>query len=89
MKDKLMELAVKLFLTKSTAKTLVKFANERLANVCNLEGKETYIGYTEDAMKELAIRAESLSDDGKITADELDRINSYDLYLIDKYWKEA
>ena len=89
MKEKLMELAVKLFLTKSTAKTLVKYANEKLAKVCNLQGKETYIGYTEDAMKELAIRAESLSDDGKINAEELEQINNFDLYLIDKYWKEG
>lgn len=88
MKDKLLELAVKLFLTKNAAKTIIKAANERLAKVCNLEGKEKYIGYTEDAMKELAIRAECLSDDGKINDAELARINEFDCALVDKYWKE-
>jgi hypothetical protein len=88
MKEKLLELAVSLFLNKETAKTLIKTVNGRLAKVCNLRGKEVYFGYTEDAMKELAIRAESLSDDGLITESELERINDFDCALVDKYWKE-
>ena len=88
MKDKLLKLALSLFLTKNNTKILIHTANERLAKVCNLEGKEKYIGYTEDAMKEIALRAECLSDDGKIGDDELARINAFDDALVDKYWKE-
>ena len=88
MKDKLLKLALSLFLTKSNTKALIHAANERLAKMCNLEGKEKYIGYTEDAMKEIALRAECLSDDGKIGEDELARINAFDDALVDKYWKE-
>lgn len=87
MKQKLLELAISLFLTKDNAKTLIHAVNERLANVCKLKGKETYIGYTEDAMKELALRAECLSDDGVIGDDELARINAFDDALVDKYWR--
>ena len=88
MKEKLLNLALSLFLTKSSAKVLIHAVNERLAKVCNLEGRETYIGYMEDAMKEIALRAECLSDDGKIGDDELARINALDDALVDKYWKE-
>ena len=88
MKDKLLKLALSLFLTKSNTKLLIRTANEKLAKTCNLEGKEKYIGYTEDAMKEIALRAECLSDDGKIGADELARIIAFDDALVDKYWKE-
>ena len=88
MKQKLLELALSLFLTKGNVKTLIRTANERLAKMCNPEGKERYISYTEDAMKELAVRAESLSDDGKINDAELARINEFDCALVDKYWKE-
>ena len=88
MKDKLLKLAISLFLTKSNTKVLIRAVNERLANVCNFEGKEKYIGFTEDAMKELAIRAECLSDDGKINDAELERINEFDCSLVDKYWKD-
>lgn len=87
MKQKLLELALKLFLTKDNAKALVHAVNERLASVCKLEGKEVYIGYTEDALKEIALRAECLSDDGLIGADELAKINAFDDSLVDKYWR--
>ena len=88
MKERLLKLALSLFLTKGNTKILIRAVNERLAKVCNLEGKETYIGYTEDAMKEIALRAECLSDDGKICDAELARINAFDESLVDKYWKE-
>lgn len=88
MKEALLNLALKLFLTKDSIKAIVRTANAKLAEVCRMQGKETYIGYTEDALKEIALRAECLSDDGVITEAELARINDYDCALVDKYWKE-
>ena len=88
MKEKLLELAFEYLLTKGTAKKLARTLNKKLAERIAIEGgKVKFAGYLRDGMATLAVYSEAIADDGKISDDELAKINAQTDALIDKYIK--
>lgn len=88
MKDKLLALAFEFFLTKETAKKLVRTLNKKLAENAALDGgKAKVAGYLRDGMETLAVYSGAVSDDGKINDAELEKINAQTDALIDRYMK--
>lgn len=80
--------AVSILWNKKTLKWLVRYANEQLASRIKMEGRERYAEIVADAMDEIRLRAECVSDDGKVSAEENEKIIAFDEALVDKYWKE-
>ncbi len=88
MKDKLLALAFDFLLTKETAKKLVRKLNKKLADNAALDGgKAKFAGYLRDGMETLAVYSGAVSDDGKISDAELEKINAQTDALIDRYMK--
>ena len=88
MKDKLLALAFEFLLTKETAKKLVRKLNKKLAENAALDGgKAKFAGYLRDGMETLAVYSGAVSDDGKISDAELEKINAQTDALIDRYMK--
>ena len=88
MKDKLLALAFEFLLTKETAKKLVRKLNKKLAENAALDGgKAKVAGYLRDGMETLAVYSGAVSDDGKISDAELEKINAQTDALIDRYMK--
>ena len=88
MKDKLLEWAFEFLLTKEKAKKLVRTLNKTLqGKVAVSDGKAKAAGYLRDAMETLAVYSAAIADDGKISDDELERINAQTDALVDKYVK--
>jgi len=88
MKDKLLALAFEFLLTKETAKKLARTLNKKLAETVAIEGgKAKYAGYLRDGMATLAVYSEAVADDGRISDDELAKINAQTDALIDRYVK--
>lgn len=86
MKDTLLALAFEFLLTKTTAKTLAHKLNKKLQERAALtDGKAKVAGYLRDFMATGAIYSEAVADDGKISEEELARINAQADALIDKY----
>jgi len=88
MKAKLLSLALEFLLTKETAKKLIRTLNAKLQEIGSLsDGKVKVAGYLRDAMATAAVFADAVSDDGKISDDELAKINAQTDALVDKYIK--
>ena len=88
MKEKLLELAFEYLLTKDTAKKLVRTLNKKLQDRAALtDGKAKIAGYLRDTMETLAVYSGAVSDDGKISDAELEKINAQTDALIDRYVK--
>ena len=88
MKQKLLELAFEFLLTKETAKKLARTLNKKLADNAALDGgKAKFAGYLRDGMETLAVYSGAVSDDGKISDEELEKINAQTDALIDRYMK--
>ena len=88
MKQKLLELAFEFLLTKETAKKLARTLNKKLADNAALDGgKAKFAGYLRDGMETLAVYSGAVSDDGKISDEELEKINAQTDSLIDRYMK--
>lgn len=88
MKDKLLALAFELLLTKETAKKLVRTLNKKLQDRAALtDGKAKIAGYLRDTMETLAVYSGAVSDDGKISDAELEKINAQTDAFIDRYVK--
>lgn len=81
--------AVAILWNKKTLKWLVRYGNEELAKRVNLDDTKTlYAGIVTDGLAELKLRGECVSDDGKVSAEESERIIAFDEALVDKYWKD-
>lgn len=88
MKDKMLQLAIKLFLTRDTAKSLAHAVNAKLQETVELsDGKSRAAAYVSDAMETVAAYGFAVSDDGRISDAELANINAKVDSLIDKYMK--
>lgn len=73
---------------KQTLKWLVRHGNENLAKKVKIAGRERYAEMITDALAELKLRGECVSDDGIVSTEECEKIIAFDNGLIDKYWKE-
>ena len=88
MKEKLLELAFEYLLTKDTAKKLIRTLNRKLQDRAALtDGKAKIAGYLRDTMETLAVYSGAVSDDGKISDAELEKINAQTDALVDRYVK--
>ena len=88
MKQKLLEWAFEFLLTKEVAKKLVRAFNAKLQEKATLDGGKAKIaGYLRDGMATLAVYSAAVADDGKISDDELAKINAQTDALVDTYVK--
>ena len=88
MKQKLLEWAFEFLLTKDVAKKLVRAFNAKLQEKAALsDGKAKIAGYLRDGMATLAVYSAAVADDGKISDDELAKINAQTDALVDAYVK--
>ena len=88
MKDKLLELAFEYLLTKETAKKLARTLNKKLQEkAAASDGKQRVAGYLRDFMATGAVYSSAIADDGKISDEELEKINAQTDALIDTYIK--
>ena len=88
MKEKVLEWAFEFILTKDIAKKLARALNRKLQkNAALSDGKAKVAGYLRDGMATLAVYSEAVADDGKISDDELAKINAHTDALIDRYMK--
>ncbi len=88
MKEKLLSLAFEYLLTKETTKKLARLLNAKLQERAALsDGKAAVAGYLRDFMATGAVYSAAFADDGKISDDELAKINAQTDALIDKYVK--
>ncbi len=88
MKQKLLEWAFEFLLTKEVAKKLVRAFNAKLQQKAALDdGKAKVAGYLRDGMATLAVYSSAVADDGKISDEELAKINAQTDAIIDTYIK--
>ena len=88
MKDKLLALAFEYLLTKETAKKLARTLNKKLQEkAAASDGKQRVAGYLRDFMATGAVYSSAIADDGKISDEELEKINAQTDALIDTYIK--
>jgi len=88
MKEKLLEWAFEFLLTKDTAKKLAHTLNKKLQERAALsDGKQKVAGYLRDSMETVAVYSGAVADDGKISDEELAKIDAHVDSLIDKYVK--
>ena len=88
MKEKLLQWAFEFLLTKETAKKLVRTLNRKLADNAALDGGKAKIAaYLRDSMETIAVYSGAVADDGKISDEELEKINAQTDALIDRYVK--
>ena len=88
MKEKLLQWAFEFLLTKETAKKLARTLNQKLQeNAALSDGKQKVAGYLRDSMETIAAYSGAVADDGKISDEELEKINAQTDALIDKYLK--
>lgn len=80
--------AIAILWNKKTLKWLIRYGNEGLAKKIRLDGRERYAEIMTDALSELKLRGECVSDDGLISDEENEKIIAFDEALVDKYWKE-
>lgn len=79
--------AIAILWNKKTLKWVVRYGNEELAKKIDISGKERYAEILTDALDEIKLRGECVSDDGKVSAEENEKIIAFDEALVDKYWK--
>lgn len=88
MKEKLLEWAFEFLLTKDTAKKLAHTLNKKLqANAALSDGKQKVAGYLRDSMETVAVYSGAVADDGKISDEELAKLDAHVDAIIDKYIK--
>ena len=80
--------AIAILWNKKTLKWLIRHGNEKLAEKVRLAGREKYAEIMTDALAELKLRGECVSDDGVVSKEECEQIIAFDEALVDKYWKE-
>lgn len=80
--------AIAILWNKKTLKWVVRYGNEALAKKIDISGKEKYAEILTDALDEIKLRGECVRDDGKVSAEENEKIIAFDEALVDKYWKE-
>lgn len=82
---KLVKWFVKKYVTNEAVKNAVHVMNKSFADKVKVEGKEKVVDVANDVSTCVSARLEGYSDDGKIDADELERINAVDDKIVDKY----